>query len=149
VTMTSADMKDDEAGSQPGGPRADQPKRRTFTAAYKLAMVNAYDSASEPGAKGALLRREGLYDSHISSWRTARGKGRLEAGNPARPAPVAVPGNSGKSATDAENERLKRKIVRLETKIEQQDAALTIVKKAHALLEMLSESADSQTPSGR
>jgi hypothetical protein len=59
------------------GPRAEQPKRRTFTAEYKLAMVAEYDAATEPGAKGALLRREGLYSSHIIEWRRARDAGAL------------------------------------------------------------------------
>jgi len=147
--MTSADMNDGTAGSQPGGPRADQPKRRTFTVGCKLAMVEAYDSATEPGAKGALLRREGLYDSHISTWRTARDNGRLETGTPARPVSAVAPRKPKKPPAESENERLKKKIARLEAKVEQQNAALTIVKKAYALLEMLSESADSQPPSSR
>lgn len=145
--MTSADMTDTPAGNEPGGPRAGQPKRRTFSAAYKLAMVQQYDSATEPGAKGALLRREGLYDSHITDWRKARDGGRLGAEHVRNLVPA--PRQLKKTASGSENERLKKKIVRLESKIEQQDAALTIVKKAHALLEMLSESADSQSPSGR
>ena len=70
--MTSSDMQDTPAGRRAAGadgPRSSQPKRRTFTAAYKLAMIEKYDAATEPGAKGALLRGEGLYDSHISYWR--------------------------------------------------------------------------------
>ena len=59
------------------GPRSSRPKRRTFTAAYKLAMIEKYDMATEPGAKGALLRGEGLYDSHISYWRKARDSGSI------------------------------------------------------------------------
>jgi len=73
--MTSSDMQDTPAGrraARADGPRSSQPKRRTFTAAYKLAMIEKYDAATEPGAKGALLRGEGLYDSHISYWRKAR-----------------------------------------------------------------------------
>lgn len=147
--MTSADLTDTSAGNEPGGPRAGQPKRRTFSAAYKLAMIQQYDSAAEPGAKGALLRREGLYDSHITDWRKARDGGRLGAEQVRNPVPAPAPRRLKKTASESENERLKKKIVRLESKIEQQDAALTIVKKAHALLEMLSESADSQNPSGR
>lgn len=50
------------------GPRSNQPKRRMFTADYKLAMIAEYDAATEPGTKGALLRREGLYSSHIIEW---------------------------------------------------------------------------------
>ena len=78
--MTSSDMQDTPAGrraARADGPRSSQPKRRTFTAAYKLAMIEKYDAATEPGAKGALLRGEGLYDSHISYWRKARDSGSL------------------------------------------------------------------------
>src|SRR5947207_1641032 len=49
-------------------------RRRTFTAQYKLEILAAYDAAAE-GEKGALLRREGLYSSHIVEWRRARGAG--------------------------------------------------------------------------
>lgn len=148
--MTSADMNDDAAQAQPGGPRAGQPKRRTFADAYKIAMVEAYDSSTEPGEKGALLRREGLYDSHIAHWRKARDAGRLGAGH-SRSAAVheTAPRQPRKSAAETENEKLKKKIARLEATVEQQNAALTIVKKAHSLLEMLSGSADSTTLSGR
>ena len=82
VTMTSSDMQDTPAGRRgdgADGPRSSQPKRRTFTAAYKLAMIGKYDAAAEPGAKGALLRGEGLYDSHISYWRKARDSGGLRS----------------------------------------------------------------------
>jgi transposase len=147
--MTSADKTDTPTGNQPGGPRAGQPKRRTFSAAYKLAMVKKYGSATEPGAKGALLRREGLYDSHITDWRKARDAGRLGAEHVRNPVPAPAPRQPKRTASESENERLKKKIARLESTIEQQNAALTIVKKAHALLEMLSESADSQNPPGR
>ena len=62
------------------GPMADVPdpqvperaKRRRFTAGYKLAILDELDRAVEPGAKGAILRREGLYTSHIVEWRRAR-----------------------------------------------------------------------------
>jgi hypothetical protein len=54
--MTSSDMPGTPAGrraAQPDGPRSAQPKRRTFTAAYKPAVIEKYDAAAEPGAKGA------------------------------------------------------------------------------------------------
>ena len=51
-------------------------RRRAFTAQYKLEMLAAYDAAPE-GEKGALLRREGLYSSHIVEWRRARDAGAL------------------------------------------------------------------------
>ncbi len=50
-----------------------------FTAEYKLRMVAEYDRATEPGERGALLRREGLYHSHIIEWRKARDAGTLVA----------------------------------------------------------------------
>jgi transposase len=54
-------------------------KRRQFTAAYKLAVLEEADRLTEPGAIGALLRREGLYSSHLSTWRRERESGALEA----------------------------------------------------------------------
>ena len=57
-------------------------RRRTFTAQYKLEILAAYDAAG-PGEKGAILRREGLYSSHIVDWRRSRDSGALAG--PARP----------------------------------------------------------------
>ena len=147
--MTSSDMQDTPAGRRAArgdGPRSSQPKRRTFTAAYKLAMIEKYDAATEPGAKGALLRGEGLYDSHISYWRKARDSGSLKS-----PSAGAVPAvaRKGRPAAEAENERLRKRLAKAEVKLEQTRAALDIMGKAFALLEMLSESADSPPPSAR
>ena len=99
--MTSSDMQDTPAGRRAAGadgPRSSQPKRRTFTAAYKLAIIEKYDAATGPGAKGALLRGEGLYDSHISYWRKVRDSGTLKlsaaavsgAAVPAAPSPNSL-----------------------------------------------------------
>ena len=125
------------------GPRSSRPRRRTFTAAYKLAMIEKYDAATEPGAKGALLRGEGLYDSHISYWRKARESGALKSPSAAVPA-VA---HQGRLSGDAENERLRKRLAKAEAKLGQTRAALDIMGKAFALLELLSESADSPKPS--
>ncbi|MGI8808471.1 MAG: MerR family transcriptional regulator [Acidimicrobiales bacterium] len=54
-----------------------RPKRRTFTAAYKLGILAEYERLTEPGAKGALLRREGLHTSHLVAWRRGRETGEL------------------------------------------------------------------------
>src|SRR6266540_4256588 len=117
------------------GPRSDQPKRRTFSAEYKLAMVAEYDAATEPGAKGALLRREGLYSSHIVEWRRARDVGAL-AGVARRPRKPA------RSQADREAERLRAENERLRAELAKTKAALDVVGKAHALLGLISESAD-------
>lgn len=149
--MTSSDMQDTPAGrraARADGPRSSQPKRRTFTAAYKLAMIEKYDMATEPGAKGALLRGEGLYDSHISYWRKARESGTLKSSAFAAGAVPAVT-HKGRPGAEAENERLRKRLAKAEVKLEQTRAALDIMGKAFALLELLSESADSPKTSAR
>ena len=52
-------------------------KRRRFTAEYKLRILQEADQAAEPGETGALLRREGLYSSHLADWRRQRAEGSL------------------------------------------------------------------------
>jgi hypothetical protein len=108
-------------------------------------MIEKYDAATEPGAKGALLRGEGLYDSHISYWRKARESGALKSPSAAVPAVV----HKGRLCGDAENERLRKRLAKAEAKLGQTRAALDIMGKAFALLELLSESADSPKPSAR
>ncbi|HZL14938.1 MAG TPA: IS3 family transposase, partial [Verrucomicrobiae bacterium] len=58
---------------------AERPTRRRFTAAYKVAILDELDRATTPGSKGAILRREGLYSSHVTDWRRLRALGGLEA----------------------------------------------------------------------
>src|SRR3989442_10160423 len=56
-----------------------KPHRRVFTAEYKRRILKAADACTTPGAMGALLRREGLYSSHLVVWRRARARGELAA----------------------------------------------------------------------
>lgn len=119
------------------GPRAGRAKRRTFTAAYKARIVREYDQAASPRERGALLRREGLYTSHISDWRKSRDAG-AENALAERPA-----GRPGRSAAEADNDRLRKENEKLTAELARTKAALEVVGKAHALLELLSESADS------
>ena len=87
-----------------------------------------------------LLRREGLYSSHLSEWRKARDSGALAGLTPAaRPAT--------RSAEQVENAALRARAERAERELAKTKAALEIVGKAHALLELLSESADTEPPS--
>ncbi|WP_208012961.1 transposase [Nesterenkonia salmonea] len=77
--MTTAPIETPEtttaiAGGAPGAPRGSRAKRRSFTAEYKRRIVAEYDAAAV-GTKGEVLRREGLFDSHIKDWRR-----HLEAG---------------------------------------------------------------------
>jgi transposase len=117
-----------------------RPRRRAFSADYKLRILEEYDRLDEPGAKGAPLRREGLYSSHIVEWRRARDAGALNA--------LAAQGRRPKKNTEqVELERLRRQNERLQAELGRTKAALDIVGKAHALLEALSESADSDSRS--
>ena len=77
-----AEERSDEAGSAAAVPPPDpevaaKPKRRQFTAAYRLRILEEADRCHGPGEIGQLLRREGLYSSHLSNWRTARREGSL------------------------------------------------------------------------
>jgi transposase len=102
-----------------------------------MRILAEYEQLDDPGERGALLRREGLYTSHISEWRKARDKG-AAGGLAEKPA-----GRPGRSAADAENERLRKENEKLAAELARTKAALDIVGKAHALLELLSGSADS------
>jgi transposase len=63
----------------PGPELVERPRRRRFSAEYKLRIVREAEACSRPGEIGALLRREGLYSSILSEWRRARDSGALEA----------------------------------------------------------------------
>src|SRR5271157_1902825 len=78
MTMTSAPvMTRAQNGIVPEDNPAARPKRRQFSADYKLAILEEYEQITEDGGKGALLRREGLYSSHIVEWQRARDVGAL------------------------------------------------------------------------
>jgi len=139
-----SDQSSQAAGaSEPVDP-APRPKRRTFTAQYKLAVVEEYEQAPN-GLKAAVLRREGLYSSHVIEWTRARDAGALRMGSgdarQGRP-----PGRSGgrEAARDRENEQLRRDKARLEAELAKTRMALDIMGKAHALLETISERADTE-----
>ncbi|MGW3045908.1 hypothetical protein ACWC9T_39235 [Kitasatospora sp. NPDC001159] len=129
--MTSTTTPD---GIDPAG----KPKRRTFTAEYKLRVLDQYETAASGAERGSLLRRERLYHSHIQEWRAARDAGALERladhrRSPARPK---------KSAAEIENEKLRRENERLKKELAKNKAAVEVLGKAVALLESVSESAD-------
>jgi transposase len=130
----------EDAGTKRPDPEVpERAKRRTFTAKYKSEILAAYDAASE-GAKGALLRREGLYSSHIVAWRKARDAGAL--------AGLAAP--RGRKRRDRQAEkigRLEAEKRQLEQELAKTRFVVDVQLKLHALLEMLSGSADTETRS--
>ena len=124
----------DEAmgGDEPTLP--EKPRRRTFTAEYKLAVLEQYDSCAGDGDKGALLRREGLYSSHIVEWRRARDAAAVEGLSPRTRQSKTTPEAAALAKAN-------RRIERLEADLAKHKLALDIAGKAHALLEMLAEGA--------
>src|SRR3954468_10236308 len=127
MTMTSADLAAATADDGVVGPRAERPRRRTFSAEYKAAIVAEYDAAPD-GQKGAILRRERLYSSHVIEWRRARDAAALAGLAPAARTPRRSP-------EQAEIERLRANNAKLEAELARTKAALQIVGKTHALLE--------------
>ena len=131
--------------SSPSGPLAEdgpspRPSRRSFSPEYKLQILAEYDAAPN-GEKGAILRREGLYSSHVIEWARARDAGALEGVTGARRS------KHQKRSTEAvELERLRARNAKLESELARTRTALDIMGKAHALLEQLSESAEEKNP---
>ena len=124
----------DAEAQRPDPEVPERARRRTFTAKYKLEILAAYDAASE-GQKGALLRREGLYSSHIVAWRRARDAGAL--------AGLAAP--RGRKRRDPQAERiaqLESEKQQLEQELAKTRFVVDVQAKLHALLETLSEGAD-------
>jgi transposase-like protein len=92
-------------------------KRRFFTAEYKRKVLQEADACTEPGQIGALLRREGLYSSHLTMWRAARESGELAGLEPKKRGPKAKEVNPlAKELADKEREiaRLKAENAKLQ-----------------------------------
>ena len=103
-------------------------KRRRFSAAYKLRIVREADACGQDGELGALLRREGLYSSHLSAWRRQRDEGSLASLAPRRRGRPAV------SAEAVESARLRRENGQLRRQLTAAEAVIEIQKKLSALL---------------
>lgn len=110
---------------------APKPRRR-FTAAEKLRILKAAEAAIASGERGALealLRKEGIYSSHLSAWRqqfAAKGREGLAPHKPGR--------KPNLSETEREQLALKKKIAKLEHKLKVANAVIELQKKAHAVL---------------
>jgi transposase-like protein len=126
---------DEERRPDPEVP--EKARRRTFTAAYKARILDAYDGAAQ-GEKGAILRREGLYSSHVVDWRRTRDAAAEGGHEPARGRPPADP-------RDAQIARLTREKEQLEQELAKARFVVEVQAKLQALLETLSGSADTET----
>ena len=106
-------------------------RRRTYTVEYKLQIVREAESCKGPGDIGALLRREGLYSSHLTSWRQARDRGELAPGAKVR---KRGPRTTAPDPRDKRIAELERQVGKLTTRAERAEAIAEIQKKVAALL---------------
>ena len=116
------------AGEQerPDPEAPEKARRRSFTAQYKLDVVAEYDAAAT-GEKGAVLRREGLYSSHVIEWRRARDAGALAGPARRRGRPAADP-------RDAQIARLQQEKAKLEQELAKARFVVDVQAKLQALL---------------
>jgi len=116
----------------------DRPKRRTFTAEYKLGILRELDACTKPGEKGAILRREGLYSSHVTDWRRLRQLGELQG---LKPRKTGRPRRK-RNPLDAELARLERKNARLEEELRKARLIIDVQKKVASMLDLPTGSDD-------
>jgi len=123
------------APEPPAPPRPDpevvaHAKRRSFTAEYKLRILAEADAAAaQPGAIGALQRREGLYSSHLVTWRRERQAGMLKGLTPHKRGPKCK-----RSPQEEEMQKLRRENQRLAEELRKAEIVIDVQKKVGALL---------------
>ena len=106
-----------------------RPHRRRFTAEYKRSIIDEADAARDAGAVGALLRREGLYSSHLTTWKRQRKQGELDALTPKKRGPKVVI-----SPLVKQNRELQAANARLLKKLKNAELIIEVQKKVAALL---------------
>jgi len=112
-------------------------KRRKFSVEYKRRILEEADHSTEPGQIGALLRREGLYSSHLSTWRRQRDQGLVQALSPKKR------GRKRKDELEREVSRLQRENERLQANLEQAEMIIEVQKKLSQLLGLDPEESES------
>jgi transposase-like protein len=125
------------AGAAPGAVRplvpdsevVARPVRRRFTAEYKRSILDQADAAQDSGTIGLLLRREGLYSSHLTTWKRQRNQGLIDALAPKKRGPKVVV-----SPLVKKNRELEAANVRLTKKLKNAELIIEVQKKVAALL---------------
>jgi transposase-like protein len=110
----------------------ERPRRRRFTAEYKLSILSQADACQQHGALGALLRREGLYSSHLDAWRKQREAGALAALRQSR-------GRRKIDARDVEIGQLRRRAERAEAELAKAKKVIEVQGNVSALLGIMLE----------
>lgn len=106
-------------------------KRRRFTKEYKLKVLTEVEAVADVGGINAVLRREGLYSSHLAQWRKERARGELTGRAPGRK--PGRPPNANKPLVE-ENTKLARRVAQLEKKLAHAEAIIDIQKKVALLM---------------
>ena len=120
---------EDEREVQVPGPEVlPRAKRRQYSAEYKLRILEEVDGCTQRGQIGAILRREGLYSSHLSTWRQQRILGQLEGLSPKKR------GRKLQDPAIEEAARLRRENERLRARLEQAEMIIDVQKKLSQLL---------------
>jgi len=109
---------------------SEKPRRRKFSAQYKLRILQLADSCTGPGSLGRLLRREGLYSSNLTTWRRQRDKGILQGLQPVK---------RGRKPSEPnpllpEIEKLRKENVRLEKRLKRAELIIEVQKKVCQML---------------
>jgi transposase len=117
-------------------------KRRNLTAKYKLRILSEADTCKDnPGELGAMLRREGLYSSHLSAWRRERDEGRLSGTTE-----IKRGRKSNLSEVEAENLDLREELAEVKLKYEQAQKLIEAQKKIAEILELAERRANATKP---
>ena len=106
-----------------------RPLRRRFSAEYKRSILDRADAAQDSGEVCALLRREGLYSSHLITWKRQRAQGEIDALTPKKRGPKATI-----SPLTKEIRTLRAANARLTKKLKQAELIIEVQKKGAALL---------------
>jgi transposase len=109
---------------------AAKPQRRSFTAEYKRRILKEADACTAPGAIGALLRREGLYSSHLVEWRRSLARGELAALTPKKRGRKPTPIDS----RDRKIAEVERQLAAMRGRAERAEALVEVQKNLAALL---------------
>ena len=107
----------------------DRRQRRRFSAEDKERILNEADTCTERGQLGALLRREGIYSSHLATWRAQRHQQGMAGLEPKKPGRTPT-----KDAKDRRIEQLTRENARLEREVRIQKGLIDLQRKAHEIL---------------
>ena len=120
----------DDGDATPDPEVVQRPVRRHFTAAYKQRILTEVDAAADTRTIGRILRREGLYSSHLASWRKTREQSQRAALEPKKRGPKPTP----KNPLQAENAKLTRENARLNKKLRRAELIIDLQKKVSQIL---------------